>query len=349
MKPLADNEDHLHPTQHSAHQPIPLVRADIVNAIIMQFEKQGFDTTKTLQQANISRGMLFDANNMILNDCAISILGQTYQKEGILPFANAIASVIRDHLIPDFVKTLPKALTVREVLTKFNLLIRDSIPAASQYLEVGEHNAWFCSAFKHTQIRDWQEVFNILYTTELVRALTNNYNWKPKMVSLQQGLDKDFAQNIPRDIQLLFSQSHTKISVDLDFLDQTIKTPYPEPKPREIIWHSTFTDTVYTALAPYIHEQRLDIELAAKLFGMSCRTLQRKLHQEKSAFRTIKNSLMFNTACELMSLNLSLTQVSVQLGYADISHFSRAFKRFSGLTPKQYQAALLDDRQDQKS
>ncbi|MFA0349736.1 AraC family transcriptional regulator, partial [Vibrio sp. 10N.222.55.C6] len=34
------------------------------------------------------------------------------------------------------------------------------------------------------------------------------------------------------------------------------------------------------------------------------------------------------------------TYISSQLGYTNISHFSRAFKRVSGLTPKIYQRSI---------
>ncbi|GEA52245.1 hypothetical protein VIN01S_30490 [Vibrio inusitatus NBRC 102082] len=332
----------------SYEDTIPLIRADIVRVVLVAFEKHGIDIEEALKHANITREMLFNSENMIMNDSVRKILEVVYNENGIFPFAHSIADTLRTHLIPDFVKTLPHSLSIRDVLTKFNLLIRDSIPAACQYLDIEGDTAWFCSAYKHKSIGHWQEVFNILYCTQLIRALTNNEKWKPKIVSLQQGILGDFAKNIPNDILLLFSQRTTKITIDLELLDQPIYTPYPEPTPKEIVWYSTFTDTIYTALLPYVHEQHLDIDLAARLFDMSTRTLQRRLQQEKNSFRAIKNSLLFDIACELMSRNLSLTQVSVQLGYADISHFSRAFKRFSGLTPKLYQAALIEEKNSLK-
>ncbi|GAD80045.1 helix-turn-helix domain-containing protein [Vibrio ezurae] len=335
----------LYITKHdddSETQAIPLVRADVVNTIIVQFEKQGINMTEALRHANISREMLTDSSNMIVNTSVKSIFGKVYTDEGIFTFVEAVIHTQRTQLIPHFVRTLSKNLTLREVLTQFNLLIRESIPVASQYLEVNDNSAWFCSAMQHKEVNDWQEIFNVLYCVELIRSLTNNLAWRPKSLALIQSRHGQFAKNIPSDIQLLFSQQNTKISIDLELLDQTIYTHYPEPVAKEIIWHSTFTDTLYTALAPYVHEQNLDIELAATLLSMSTRSLQRKLLQEKNSFRAIKNSLLFNTACDLMKQNLNLTQISVQLGYADIAHFSRAFKRFSGIPPKRYQALLCD-------
>lgn len=49
---------------------------------------------------------------------------------------------------------------------------------------------------------------------------------------------------------------------------------------------------------------------------------------------------MLSVACELLEEGHSLTYVSSQLGYANLSHFSRAFKRVSGLTPKMYKDSV---------
>jgi len=40
--------------------------------------------------------------------------------------------------------------------------------------------------------------------------------------------------------------------------------------------------------------------------------------------------------------NLSLTQIGLEAGYYDQSHFIREFKSFTSLTPKEYQAAITD-------
>jgi AraC-like DNA-binding protein len=112
------------------------------------------------------------------------------------------------------------------------------------------------------------------------------------------------------------------------------------PKPALVEWHTSFTDSVYELLKPYMKEQDLSIEDAAQLLNFSVRTFQRKLKQENTSFRKIKENLMYSVACELMEQGHSLTYISSQLGYTNISHFSRAFKRVSGLTPKIYQRSI---------
>lgn len=57
-------------------------------------------------------------------------------------------------------------------------------------------------------------------------------------------------------------------------------------------------------------------------------------------YRNIKETLIVSIACELIEDGHSITYISSQLGYTNISHFSRTFRRVSGVSPKTYQSTL---------
>ena len=48
------------------------------------------------------------------------------------------------------------------------------------------------------------------------------------------------------------------------------------------------------------------------------------------------SALRINRAKELLKTNQSLCDIALQLGYSHQSHFSNAFKKVVGMTPKQY-------------
>jgi AraC-like DNA-binding protein len=77
-------------------------------------------------------------------------------------------------------------------------------------------------------------------------------------------------------------------------------------------------------------------EVAAQLY-MSARTLQRKLQELNTSFQQLLESERKRRAEDLLSLSeLSLTAISDQLGFAESSAFSRAFKRWYGVSPLEY-------------
>ena len=85
-------------------------------------------------------------------------------------------------------------------------------------------------------------------------------------------------------------------------------------------------------------------EIARKL-GMSRRTLTRRLSDHNLTFRQILDSVRLDVAHSyLHDTQLSLAEISFQLGYADQAAFTTAYKRWTGKTPSVERSVALSDR-----
>src|SRR5262249_51877994 len=79
-------------------------------------------------------------------------------------------------------------------------------------------------------------------------------------------------------------------------------------------------------------EARLDI--VAKELGMSSRSLSRALAKLGTSFHAVVETLRKDLALKyLEQSDLNLKEITFLLGYADISGFNHAFKRWTGKTP----------------
>jgi len=79
---------------------------------------------------------------------------------------------------------------------------------------------------------------------------------------------------------------------------------------------------------------------AARELGLSVRSLQRRLADEDTSFKQV----LADTRCELASAYLrdgrtTVSEVTFLLGFADTSSFARAFRRWTGTSPGEYQKA----------
>ncbi len=75
----------------------------------------------------------------------------------------------------------------------------------------------------------------------------------------------------------------------------------------------------------------------AKKLGVSSRTLSRKLANEGLSFKAILDELRQQLALQyLRTTEFSIDEITHLLNYSDAANFSRAVKRWTGLTPKQY-------------
>jgi AraC-like DNA-binding protein len=81
-----------------------------------------------------------------------------------------------------------------------------------------------------------------------------------------------------------------------------------------------------------------NLESIAANFNTSARSLQRKLREEGVNFQQLADSVRRAIAMQyLQAGNHPVKEVSYMLGYNELSAFSRAFKRWTGLTPQDYQ------------
>ena len=90
-----------------------------------------------------------------------------------------------------------------------------------------------------------------------------------------------------------------------------------------------------------IEGENLDAEQVrssiARRLGMSRRTLARVLRSENAAFSDLLDaSRQALSRRYLLEQQLPITEVAWLLGYSDLSSFTRAFTRWTGLTPKAY-------------
>lgn len=85
----------------------------------------------------------------------------------------------------------------------------------------------------------------------------------------------------------------------------------------------------------------LTLSEAAKDIGKSPRALQRALQAQNLQFRDLVKDARIRQAQHLLRMtSLPVSEISLQVGYADLSGFSHAFKRVTGTTPRHYRTHL---------
>ncbi|MGB8884375.1 MAG: AraC family transcriptional regulator, partial [Azonexus sp.] len=81
----------------------------------------------------------------------------------------------------------------------------------------------------------------------------------------------------------------------------------------------------------------LGLDDIADRLHLSPRTIHRRLQEEGSSFRSIKDALRRDLALtKLTKRNEAIAQVAADLGYADTSAFYRAFVEWTGMAPTHY-------------
>ncbi len=84
---------------------------------------------------------------------------------------------------------------------------------------------------------------------------------------------------------------------------------------------------------PYISD-------AARMLGTNPRTLQRRLAAAETSYSELVDDVRFQKACRLLeNEKLTIAETASALGYSYPAHFTRAFVRWTGMTPRQYRTS----------
>ena len=95
-------------------------------------------------------------------------------------------------------------------------------------------------------------------------------------------------------------------------------------------------DAVRGAIGKQLPKGQATLALTAEAMGFSARTLQRRLAEQGLSYSHLVDEARFIKARDLILHQDKIMDVAAELGYSDAGSFTRAFERWTGMSPMQY-------------
>jgi len=166
----------------------------------------------------------------------------------------------------------------------------------------------------------------------------------------------DFEHTAPADLSchremfhcpIRFGQDCNRLYFNRSVLDLPICTsnrrllqalkPYLEEQRKIRSQSASLLIDVSRAIATELGRGRIGVVQVAEAMNLSVRTLQRRLRDLDLEFGTVVEDVRRALAIEYVgNSSFRLTDVALMLGYTEASSFSRAFRRWTNLTPREY-------------
>lgn len=244
--------------------------------------------------------------------------------------------------------TVRRAPTVRMLIETLLLSGPSYTSGARWWIEMGGDAVRLCHAFVGPAEDPYGqgEQFTLALTLAALR-LAAGRSWRPSAVQLAVGpsgarLREHAALG---DVPVRLDPRMTAITFDRALLARPL-TPPPRPAPSPV---EHWTERPATSFAELVGQaidslsaggRHPSIGRVASALGLSVRTLQRWLAGEGRRFDDlVERSRLLSARALLEHTDARVLDIALDLGYSDHAHFTRAFRRWTGVSPLQYRRA----------
>jgi len=320
---------------------ITVVKASHLLPFISFLDGKGAPVEQLLSEVNLHREFFSHPENLVAEAPFWEFLELAAQKQDIADLGFKVTEQLSMDSFGVFGAKIMQATTLNQALITFIADMGQQSNCPPFWLEEGEQGLWFYRLGTQGMKRGhWvieQHVVSMMI--QLVRGFTSK-GWTSPCVHLQTQTLKG-AENTSslKNSQVIISKPYTGIFIPIAILKnravdyQSSSSQHVNPIKissensliiRKIIDQSSFNRTC-------------SAEQTAHALGMDIRQMQRLLKQENVSFRELSEQVLFERAKILLStVDNSVLDIAFELGYSDAGNFSRAFKRWSGLSPTSF-------------
>jgi AraC-like DNA-binding protein len=322
--------------------------ANVSSRAIVNFcVSRGVASDRLLAAAGISQNLIDEPGGRISAD-QVFALWQEAQKAtgdaliaphvaGIVPFG---AYAIGDYLLaagPTPEQALDKLIRVFGLVNgAFDLRLESRGPGSSLELD----NPYDCEAASRLHV----EFFFALIVSRLRYAA--GIDWHPQEMWFTHPSPSncaDYHQNF--QCQVRFSQPVNRMVLEREFLQ--FRLPYADPLLSETLEHHArrlltvsssedhFLRDLRQALVEALGRGDIRLIATAKKLTLSCRSLQRESNSRGTSYRDELDRLRREIALDMVPRE-PISDIVAFLRFSESSAFYRAFRRWTGKTPREY-------------
>lgn len=319
---------------------IPLVRMRYADSFVQELGKLGAPVERLLNNINLSAEMLtarddFIAVSQLWRLCALSADYTGDRDIGL----RAGLTPLAEHSL--FGQNLLFAPTLYQAFNMFCEMAPSELTNAEFDLKRAGDRVWFCGGPVYGTPGEILQVgmYRIAMLIQLVRWAVG-HDWRPGRIRLQvaslEGIDSDLVQGA--SLEFNCPEPAVEVPRSLLGLELCVEPPasaFMQGSPENVLFD--FRDNFKQILRTHIRGHRFHIGDIARSVDMSVRTLQRRLTDHSLVFSDLVEQTRIDMARDLLAhTDLPIQDIAREVGYIESTHFSRAFSRVTGNSPRDF-------------
>lgn len=279
-----------------------------------------------------------------------SLINMIAIKESIPDFGSRIARTTPWHKVASLGPLIKNSKNLKELLTTFCEVASGQSSPVIFSVKDGSSGTSFC--YTNTLLFKGEiqmELYRITSMIQLVQ-LAASAVWRPEIIRLKMP-KSDIVKASPllSGSKIIFSQTDSAISIPNSFLQLPVQINIPEfidkDDKEQADLNIEFVKSIHQIVSTYTKTNNTSLEEIADATNMTPRTLQRRLTDNGLKFHDLLNEAKFEHAKEkLRGGQMPITEIAKSMGYSDAAHFTRAFHRWSGVSPTNFRMAYLNSK-----
>ena len=329
---------------------LPMVRLNLLAPIVARVKALGVDPLPVLRAHQLSHDKVDDASLFVPARTMYSLVEALAESSGDPYFGVHAGEKLDPWSWPPLARAAEGAATVGDFLLRFSLAAGEEASSIVYTVETaGKRSTFAGRRTSDTGIQPrHNDGFSIAYMLRILYPAVGEA-WEGQRV-LARVCDPSVVPGDYLGIRLAASGS---LGFSLDFPTEWLLLPPALGNRKRSGSRSVTVDlplestvaSLHHALVPHLQEPDLDAARVAGLFGISKRTLARRLAAEGTTLGAELGELRKARARDLLAQrDLAVARVGEQVGYPDPAVFARAFKRWTGQSPSDYRRALAGSR-----
>lgn len=331
---------------------IPLIRTAVFLPFFDAARRIGAPVERILQSAGLPT-LLADAPELLLPESPCwRFVEDVSRREGVADFG---LMTVRSQPFQD-ISTLRPLIAgcgnLYDLLKRFCAVAPMQAYTSVYALQPSGDLLWFSHRGERLLADDIQvQLFDVLGMIQLVHLATGP-TWRPTEIHFtfgRQHVVEAAAELQPSQIR--YHQAYPSIAIPRHLLplplpalngDMEAAAAGPTGAAGIAPLPDSIDDSLRQAIIPYLGSSQLNRRFAAGLAGLSPRTLQRRLSEQGASFSNLLKQARLDRAVTLLGeTEEKLVDISLMLGYENASTFTRAFRHWAGVSPREFRQGTL--------
>jgi AraC-like DNA-binding protein len=317
-------------------QAIPLARASLMRPVVDFLDHTGVALGPRLESA---RALLHDASALVPLAMGGALFEEAARRSGRADLGLRAAADLSVLAFSDWGAVIADSLTLRDFVSAAVTQAPRFNSGSRVWVVQRGAQVWFHQRFSSCLTRGRRIAYEFALMMQLrAMRLATGSDWRPLEIHLE-GAAPPHAAELARlaSKRICFEQPHMALVFPVEALACRYPPHLVAPSERGRVPETTFEGSIRSVIEALVRVGATELGTAAEATHMSERSLQRRLTECGLSFTRLVEEVRFVSARRLLrDPKVKIVEISNQLGYTDSANFTRAFRRWSGLSPRAY-------------